>query len=598
MDIRTIALMMGLGHLMQVVVLGVQFAINRTYRGIGWWLLWSVCVASGAGCAFLRVFPSARVPAILGQNTLLVLGVTFLYVGLMRFFGRRERRGVLVLLVGAFLLVHAVFLLVVDDISVRSGILGATFAAISFLTAYDLLAARTRATRASTTFLLVVLVGHGLFFGARALLFAAGTQGVDFFVSTALNVAPWLEGFVVGNFLTFGLILLLNQRSHAEMTEARDRFRLLFEASPDAVLISRAEDGLCKGANHGFEALSGHRPDEIAGRTAVDLGIFEDPADRERVVEALRRDGTADSLSVRFRRKDGSVFIGSLSARLLPLDGVPHILSVTRDVTDQRRAEEELARRAREIHDLNVGLERRVEERTSELQEANRELEALVHSIAHDLRAPLRAVDGFSSLLEREEAGRLGPEGLRFLGLVRAGSQRADRLIHDLVGYAGTGTAAMRRERVEMEPLARRAFEEAADDEVRRTFRFEVGPLPAALGDPVLLQTLLRCLLSNAVKFSLPREGRWIEVTGCACGGAVEYRVRDGGVGFDSAYADRLFGVFERLEGGEALDGTGIGLAIAKRVVTRHGGRIRAEGVPGSGAAFLFTLPAAGGIDE
>ena len=597
MDIGTIALMVGVSHFLRVVVLAVQFAINRTYRGIGWWLVWSASVAIGATVVPLRAVPSLRNLSILVQNDVMVVGVIAFYVGLMRFVGGKERRVLMGFLLGGFVVSHALFLLVVDITDVRAVLFAATLAVVALLTAVDLHAVASRRIRGSAYFLVGTLAAHGLFQAFRAIAIVFGTTTRDFLAGGPFHVATFVEAFVVGTLLTFGLVLLMNQRSYAEMMEARDHFQLLFQASPDAILITREEDGVCRGANHGFESLSGYGREEIVGRSAADLGLYEVPADREETVASLRKKGAVDSLAIRFRRKDGSGFVGSLSARLLPLDGVPHILSVTRDVTEERRAEEELAWRAREIHDLNVGLEKRVAERTSELEEANRELEALVHSIAHDLRAPLRAVDGFSGLLEREQAGRLDAEGIRFLALVRGGAQRADRLIRDLVDYAGTGKAAMRTERVEMDLLVRSSYAEVADDEVRSTFRFELSPLPPALGDPDLLGTLFRLLLSNAVKFSLPRPDRWIEVSGSVRDGMAEYRVQDGGIGFDPAHAGRLFGVFEQLKGASAPEGTGIGLATAKRIVTRHGGWIRAEGTPNGGAAFSFTLPAAGGTD-
>ena len=591
MDVRTIAAILGISHVLQVVALSVQYAINRAYRGIGWWLLWSAFVACGLGASLLREVPSLRVAAILAQNGLVVLGVVFLYVGLMRFFGRTENRALLGAILAGYFATHSYFTIAVDDIRARTLIISSALALIAFLSARDLFAARTPATRASSDFLCTVLAAHGLFFLWRAGMTLTGRPMEAFHAPTAFNVAPLLEGFVVGNLLAVGLIILINQRSYAEMEEARDHFELLFHAIPEAVLITRLEDGVCRDANRGFEELTGYTRAEALGRSTTDLALYRNPDDRQKIVETLKGSGSSNAIPVPFGRKDGTSFLASMSARVFSLRGVPHVLSVTRDVTEQRRAEEELARSAKEIQNLNVGLERRVSERTEELQDANRELEALVHSIAHDLRAPLRAVDGFSGLLERELAGRLEGDASRLLARVRTGAQRADRLIRDLIEYAGIGTARLRHVPVEMGALARNAFDDAADDEVRRTFRFTVGELPPAAGDPDLLRTLFRLLLSNAVKFSMPRPERRIEVSGRREECWVEYRVEDDGVGFNPEYSDKLFGVFQQLEVGAGIEGTGIGLAIAKRIADRHGGRIRAEGTLNGGAAFIFTLP-------
>ncbi len=591
MDISALATMLGLSHLLQVVGLSVQYVVNRTYRGIGWWLLWSASVAAGSAFAVLRHHPELRLLSIVAQNWLIVLGVTFLYVGLMRFYSRRVNRPFVATVIPSYLAAHAYFTLVSDDIWVRSVLVNVALAAISLFTAWELRSARTRGTSTSANFLCGVLLLHGLFFLSRSAVILAGARVTDFFSATPLNIAPLLDGFVVGNLLAVGLIILINQRSYTEMVEARDHFELLFHTSPEAVLITRVEDGVCLDVNQGFEALSGYSRSEALGHAMTDLDIYRSPADRQGIVEALKEKGSVSSVQVPFRRKDGTTFVGSLSARVFSLRGVPHVMSVTRDVTEQRRAEEAREESARQIQEWNVRLERRVADRTAELRDANRELEALVYSIAHDLRAPLRAVDGFSGLLERELAGRLEGDGVRLLGRVRRGAQRADRLIRDLIQYAGIGTVPMRPAPVEMGALARRAFDEVAVEEVRRTFRFTVGELPPAVGDPELLGNLFRLLLSNAVKFSLPRPERRIEVSGKREGGWAEYRVEDDGVGFNPEYADKLFGVFQQLEVGAEVEGTGIGLAIAKRIAVRHGGQIRAEGTLNGGAAFTFMLP-------
>ncbi len=593
-DVRTMIVMLGLSHLLQVFALSVQYAVNKAYRGIGWWLLWSATAMFGFFFTLLRDVPSLRILSIVLQNGLIVLGVTFLYVGLMRFHDRTVNRILLAPILVSMFTLFPFFLFFVDNITARSIVVCAALALISFLTAWDLFAIRVRATRASALFLCSVLLAHGLFFLWRTLMLLAGARFVSAFDPTPFNVAPLVDGFVVGNLLAIGVIILTNQRAYAEATEARDHFELLFNASPEAVLITRVEDGVCREVNLGFEALSGFARGEILGRTPMDIDLYSDPADRQKIVALLSERGAADSVLVPFRRKDGTRFLGSLSARVIPLQGVPHILSVTRDMTEQRRAEEALARSARQIQELNVGLELRVAQRTAELLEANRELEALVHSIAHDLRAPLRAIDGYSGMLEERAAPRLDDEERGLLGKVRAGAQRMDRLIRDLVEYASVGSAELRREPVDMTALARDVFGEVATEEVRRTFELTVQELPEAVGDPRLLRAVFRHLLSNAVKYTLPRAERRVRVTGESDGESLVYHVADSGVGFDSAHTRKLFGVFQRLHGGSGFEGTGIGLAIVKRIVERHGGRAWAEGAVDSGATVSFALPRGG----
>lgn len=595
LDVRTLVALLAISHVLQVVVLSLQFAVFRAYKGIGLWVLWSASVMAGSVFLLLRDVPALRVVAILAQNAFLVLGVTCLWVGLLRFHGRREDRRAIGALLLAYFATHAFFLLVVDDLDARSAVVAAALGAVALLTARDLWRVRAGATRAPATFLFAVLLLHGLFFSWRAGMILAGTRIGDVFGGGAFNVAPYVDAFVVANLLTFGLVIMVNQRAAADLREARDRFELLFETGPDAVLITRLEDGACRNVNSGFEELTGYRRGEVLGSTVGSLRLYADASARDRLVEELRRSGGVKNVELVGLRKDGREFVGSLSARVLDLDGEPHVLSVTRDVTERRAAEEALARSAAEIRELNAGLERRVAERTAELGEKNRELEALVQSLAHDLRGPLRAIDGFSGILEEEQAGRLDAEGRRLLGRVRSGAQRMDLLIRDLLEYVRAGSAEMRIEEVDGESLAWSAWEETVPEEARGAWRFEVGALPPVRGDAGLLRLALLHLVGNAVKFTVSREGRSVEVRGSRSGGAVTWEVLDNGVGFDAAHGEKLFGLFQKLHAGEAFEGTGIGLAIVQRIARRHGGTVTAAGEVGRGARFAMTFPAEGG---
>jgi signal transduction histidine kinase len=247
--------------------------------------------------------------------------------------------------------------------------------------------------------------------------------------------------------------------------------------------------------------------------------------------------------------------------------------------------------RQREINQLNVELERRVVERTTELATVNQELEAFSYSVSHDLRTPLRAIDGFSGILQQDHAGQLDEEGLRLLKVVRENTTRMSQLIDDILQFSRTGRLELKRSRIDMDAMVRTVFEELPLQDKRGGLRIEIGHLPQVMGDSAMLRQVLINLLSNAIKFSGKCEAPLIEVGGEVQGDEVVYHVKDNGVGFDMQYADMLFGVFHRLHGVNEFQGTGIGLAIVKRIVTRHGGRVWAESKVGEGATFYFALP-------
>jgi len=253
------------------------------------------------------------------------------------------------------------------------------------------------------------------------------------------------------------------------------------------------------------------------------------------------------------------------------------------DITERKRAQEE-------IQLLNRDLERRVEQRTAELQAANKELESFSYSVAHDLRAPLRAVDGFSDALLEDYGPQLPQEGKKYLHTIRGGVQRMGRLIDDLLAFSRLNRQALARQPVDMEMLVRGVLEDVVPQGKQGNVQIVNGNLPSAQGDASLLRQVWANLLSNAVKYSRYAQQARIEVGSLAEGNRNVYYVRDNGAGFDMKYADKLFGVFQRLHRADEFEGTGIGLAIVQRVVHRHGGRVWAEAKVNQGATFYFTL--------
>ena len=243
-----------------------------------------------------------------------------------------------------------------------------------------------------------------------------------------------------------------------------------------------------------------------------------------------------------------------------------------------------------EIRALTEELEQRVRDRTAELEEANRELEAFSYSVSHDLRAPLRAIDGFARILEQEVGSTLPPPSQRYLGLVRRSAQEMGTLIDALLKLARLGRRSVSRKPVELGELVREVFGELQAEHDGRAVEISIGDLPTVPADRLLLKHVLVNLLSNALKFTRPRDPALIEVGSYEEAGTQVVYVRDNGTGFDMRHVDSLFWPFQRLHRVDDYEGSGIGLALAARIVRRHGGRIWAEGAPGEGATFYFTL--------
>jgi signal transduction histidine kinase len=246
---------------------------------------------------------------------------------------------------------------------------------------------------------------------------------------------------------------------------------------------------------------------------------------------------------------------------------------------------------AQQIEEGRRELELRVQERTAALEAANRELEAFSYSVSHDLRAPLRAMGGFANTLIEDYATHLPSDAQRRLEVIARNSRHMGQLIDDLLAFSRIGRQSLGLKTVDMNALANAVIGEARRADGERDVEFIVKPLPAAHGEPVLLRQVLDNLVNNAIKFTSSRRPARIEIGACSVDAAVTYYVKDNGVGFDMQYADKLFGVFQRLHRPDEFEGTGVGLAIVHRIVQRHGGRVWAESAPDQGAVFYFTLP-------
>ncbi len=299
----------------------------------------------------------------------------------------------------------------------------------------------------------------------------------------------------------------------------------------------------------------------------------------------------------RIPRPDGSLRWLEIYGRgeYAPNGRCVRMMGVVRDATERIQTERRLVnaetQHAAQLRELNQSLEQRVRERTLELQAANRELESFSYSVSHDLRAPLRAIAGFAALLRERHAAELPAEARRLLDRVESGAARMGMLINSLLELARAGQQPLRREPVDMAALAADVAREAIEH-AGRPVALVLAGAPEARADRDLIRQAWVNLIDNAIKYSRDVPAARVEIGGARSAGHLEYYVRDNGAGFDPRHASRLFGVFQRLHAESEFEGTGVGLALVARIVRRHGGEVSAEGSPGAGATFRFTLPA------
>lgn len=381
-------------------------------------------------------------------------------------------------------------------------------------------------------------------------------------------------------------VMALLLRENRLRLEANTFLDSVIENIPNMVFVKDATDLRFVRFNRAGEEMLGRDRDELVGRNDYD---FFPPTEAD-FFTAKDRQVLASGQPLEIPREEierGDGEKRTLRTKKIPIhdaEGNPqYLLGISEDITERQQAQEAI-----------IALNADLTARASELAEVNRELESFSYSVSHDLRAPLRHIQGYATLLTKATDGELPETAKRYVETIVGSSIEMGRLIDGLLALSRIGRSKLESRPVNLEKLVASVVQALEPETRNRNVQWTVGSLPTVAGDPTLLKQVFANLVGNAVKYSAPREAAEIEI-GCGAdedGKAVLY-VRDNGVGFDMRYADKLFGVFQRLHRADEFEGTGIGLATVRRIVSRHGGRIWAEGRPDEGATFYFSLPRA-----
>ncbi|MEO7799314.1 MAG: PAS domain S-box protein [Opitutaceae bacterium] len=408
----------------------------------------------------------------------------------------------------------------------------------------------------------------------------------------------WLEG-VATNLVHDSAVkaIVTNYRDVTErkrIEEIRARLVSIVESSDDAI-VSKTLDGTITSWNRGAEKMFGLTAEAAIGKPMLIIIPPERHPEEKMILARIQRAERIDHFATTRSTADGRLI--DVSVSIAPIkDGSGRVVgasTIARDISAQKAAQEEIRR-------LNLELEHRVARRTAQLEAVNKELEAFSYSVSHDLRAPLRHIDGFASLLAKHTASTLDEKGQRFLGTISRAARQMGQLIDDLLSFSRMGRAPMNAHKIDHATLVADVIREGNFTTNYPLVEWTIGELPPVHADAAMLRQVWSNLISNAAKYSSKTPKPRIEIGTAGPSAKPEtlpaieeqiFFVRDNGVGFDMTYADKLFGVFQRLHGPTEFEGTGIGLANVHRVISRHGGRTWAEGKVGEGATFSFSLP-------
>jgi PAS domain S-box-containing protein len=384
---------------------------------------------------------------------------------------------------------------------------------------------------------------------------------------------------------TLAIMRDITERRQAQeaLKKSEEKFAKAFHSNPEPASISSISDGTYIEVNEAFAKATGYSREEMIGKRSTDLGLTVDLEQRPIYLETLARDKSVRNFEATYRTKSGEIREIVIAGELIEIDNVIFNLNFYNDITERRLAE-------RRIQEAQLELERRVAERTSQLEIANQELESFSYSVSHDLRAPLRALDGFSKILVEDYADRFDETGCLYLKRISEAAGRMGSLVDDLLKLSRINRTDLGHQKVNLSTIAQNVMKTLSEQDRKRKVKVKIAANVVVDGDAALLGSVMDNLLNNAWKYTGKQPQASIEFGVTERDGHSVYFVRDDGVGFDMAYSEHLFGAFQRLHRESEFPGNGIGLATVQRIVHRHGGRIWAESEVGKGATFYFTL--------
>lgn len=578
-DIYTFAIVLGITHTIQFVIFLLEYFSHKDYKGPGWWVLW--CGSSILGFVFMqtRQIESIEHLSIFGQNVMFILASFFVYIGVIRFLEKEERRILLYIIFALFLMPFSYYTFIIDDIQNRTIIIWTTVFFITAISTLDLYLYRPKSENWAVWIIILVFFGHAIFALSKVIMLLGGSRIPTMNAQVWLNISTYMELLLVTIFWTYALIMMINQRLATDMKRARDHFEIIFNTTPDAIMISDLETSRIVSVNARFQDLTGYLPSEVIGKTSLEIKCWSDLNNRSYFLNEIRHKGYCIDYEAQFVLKNQETRTGLMSSRVINLNEHDHLISIIRDISARKSREQEIVKQ------------------NEQLQLLNNEKDKFFSIISHDLKSPFNSFLGLTEIMAEEIHKLPISEVISLAAKMRNSARNLYGLLENLLEWSliRQGVTKFNPGQIDLMAEISECMTTYSDASLRKRIKMDVIVDPNAIvwADQNMFRSLIRNLLSNAIKFT--EEGGTISISASnnPDSNYCQIAVRDSGIGMSNEMIRQLF----KIDASTSRKGTngelscGLGLLLCKEYVSMHMGTIWVESKEGEGSTFFVTLP-------
>ena len=578
-DIYTFAIVLGIVYSIQFVIFFIEYNNHRSYKGPGWWLIWSAAAVVGFLFMVARQIPSFEHIAILGQNVMLLLAISFVYIGIVKFLDKPLKFKLVSVVYFLFLLPFCYYDFFEDNIHIRTILIWATVFVISTVYGYDLYKRRPKSLDIALNICILVFFGHALFAIFKVLLLLTGSEINHVFSPEFFNYSTYVEILFVTIFWTYALIMMINHRLSEDIGRVKDHFEAIYKTSPDAILITDMEQGIIESANEKFYELTGYRKEEVIGKSTLELHFWPNQMGRNQYIQLVGEQGRYFNFESTFLCKGEKVLSGLLSGSIIHLNEKPHLISIVHNITDRKERELEILKQ------------------NSQLQILNAEKDKLFSIIAHDLKSPFSSFLGLTEIMADEIPNLPISEVIQLAARMRDSARNLYGLLENLLQWSlvRQGLTKYNPVQIVLLPEIQESLLTSveASEKKKITVEIKVPEELLVFADQNMLRSLFRNLISNAIKFT-PDNGTVCIAASYISKDCCLISVKDSGIGMSKNLQQLLF----KMDANNSRKGTngemscGLGLLLCKEFVNMHQGEIWTESEEGKGSTFYVKLSA------